>query len=334
MKLKGESVITYVLFDDALAAWLYDDRGIFFHWIPAPQLKVSALRFQRLCSTRDSDLSSLRASARSLYQLLIGPFEKEIDKDRVLAFELDGVLSAIPMDALMDGNGHYLIEKWVLLNTPGVYQSSHLRAGAAISRDSRALIVSVAVPADEGLAPLVDADGEAESVSNSFISSKWVRGSAATLSVIRENLAKSSIFHFAGHAVALPQRSGLLLAQVDPDGQRAVYIGAGTLTANDVADLQLAVLSACDTWPAAESLTSGTEDLTKALLRAGVPHVVASRWSVDSSETAELMKEFYRGVLGGNNVPLSLRAAQMKLISNAASAHPYYWAAFGVQGIS
>jgi CHAT domain-containing protein/cytochrome c-type biogenesis protein CcmH/NrfG len=332
-KLRGSSVITYVRFDDGLGAWLYDDRGIFFHWIQSPQLEASASRFERLCWTRNSDLSALHASARYLYQLLIGPFERELDKDRVLVFELDSSLSAIPMDALMDADGHYLVEKWVLLNTPGVYESLHLRSGAAISRESRALVVSVPVPGDEGLAPLIDAEREAEGVAKSFSSSKWVSGSAATLSVIRLNLANSAIFHFAGHAVALPERSGLLLAQVDPETQRAVYIGARTLAARDVASLQLAVLSACDTWPAAESFTSGTEDLTQSLLRAGVPHVVASRWSVDSEQTAELMKEFYRRVLAGNEVSASLRGAQLKLASAAASAHPYYWAAFGAQGV-
>jgi CHAT domain-containing protein/cytochrome c-type biogenesis protein CcmH/NrfG len=333
-RLRGESVITYVRFDDAVAAWLYDDRGIFFHWIPAPQLEASAFQFQRLCSTRNSDLSALQATARYLYQLLIGPFEHEIEKDRVLAFELDRTLSVIPMDALLDASNHYLVEKSVLLNTPGLYQSLILRTGTAISRDSRALVVSVPVAADEGLAPLVDAERETEGVASSFSSSKRLSGSAATLSIIRLNLANSAIFHFAGHAVALPERSGLLLAQVDPETQRAAYVGAETLEANDLGMLQLAVLSACDTWPAAESLASGTEDFTKSLLRAGVPHVVASRWSVDSNQTAELMKEFYRQVLAGNGIASSLRAAQLKLASDRTSAHPYYWAAFGVQGLS
>lgn len=331
-RLRGKSVVTYVRFDDGLAAWLYDDRGIFFHWIPSAQLEASVTRFERLCSTRGSDLSALRAVARSLHESLIGPLEVDMEKGRALAFELDGVLSAIPMEALVDESGHYLVEKKVLVATPGVYESLHFRPGSAITRASQALVVSVPVTADDGFAPLLDAESEAKNVADTFHSSKWLSGSAATLSAIRLDLTNSVIFHFAGHAVALPERSGLLLAQVDPQTQRAVYIGADSLTTANIRNLQVAVLSACDTWPAAKSMSSGTEDLTKSLLRAGVPHVVASRWRVDSNQTAELMRNFYGQLLAGNDVSSSLRAAQLKLASETESVHPYYWAAFGVQG--
>jgi CHAT domain-containing protein len=60
--------------------------------------------------------------------------------------------------------------------------------------------------------------------------------------------------------------------------------------------------------------------------------VVASRWNVDSSETANLMQRFYTQLLAGDGVANSMRAAQLALASRPSSAHPYYWAAFELEG--
>ena len=78
---------------------------------------------------------------------------------------------------------------------------------------------------------------------------------------------------------------------------------------------------------------SGNEGLAKALLHGGVPHVITSRWNIDSSQTATLMKQFYAGLLNGEDVANSLRTAELALIIRPTSAHPYYWAAFELQGV-
>jgi CHAT domain-containing protein len=96
--------------------------------------------------------------------------------------------------------------------------------------------------------------------------------------------------------------------------------------------LQLAVLSACRTLGDDQPDTSGTESLTDSLLRAGVPHIVASRWNVDSRETSEFMKRFYTYLLSGSSVASALHTAQLALSSQPASAHPYYWSAFELRG--
>jgi CHAT domain-containing protein/cytochrome c-type biogenesis protein CcmH/NrfG len=334
-KLQTQTVIAYAVFPDGVAAWMYDDRGIFFRWIDrsSEELEKLATQFQRLCSARGSDLLTLRSLGQSLYELLVAPLEQRLDSRRTLAFELDGALSLIPMEALVDRQGHYLAERTAVLVTPGLYQTLRLHPVVPITPQSKALLVSVPVAADPNLAPLSDVEREARNVADSFQSPLWLKGETASLKAIRLGLQGTAIFHFAGHAVALPERSGLLLAEQDPQTQRPVLIGAGTLAANATRQLQLAVLSACTTWPTLESRTSGTEDLTQSFLRAGVPHVLASRWNVDSKETAELMKEFYGQLMSGNSVPVSLRIAQLKLASEPASAHPYYWAAFGVQGL-
>ena len=142
------------------------------------------------------------------------------------------------------------------------------------------------------------------------------------------------MFHFAGHAVASVQHSGLVLAEMDPKTATTRLVTGENISLQDVSNLQLAVLSACSTGIEAQNNRPGTEGLTNALLRAGVPHVIVTRWNVDSAETANFMKSFYASLLAGNVPARALRAARATLVSRPASTHPYFWSAFVLHGTS
>jgi CHAT domain-containing protein/tetratricopeptide (TPR) repeat protein len=332
--LSDETVVAYGTFPDGIAVWTYDDRGVFSRWVPTSLSPVHdlALRAQRLCSDPSSDLDTLRTTTQELYKLLIAPVEERLVPGRTVVFEPDDFLATIPWEALVDPSAHYLAERFTVVVAPGLYRMMHLRSAAAITGGSPALIVSVPAAPAEGLIPLADADGEALEVADRFHSAHWLQGSNATLAAIRREIRGAAVFHFAGHAIASPQRSGLVLAELDPATHRSRLVAAESLTSGEAADLQLAVLSACHTDVEVQVAGTGTESLAQFLLGAGVPHVVASRWNVDSRETAEFMKQFYSRLLGGSDVASAIRAARLALVSNSASAHPYYWAAFELQG--
>jgi CHAT domain-containing protein len=95
--------------------------------------------------------------------------------------------------------------------------------------------------------------------------------------------------------------------------------------------LQLAVLSACST-ASGSGGSGGFNSVTDALLRAGVPHVVASRWAVDSAETRGFVEDFYHNALSGQTVSDAIRLTSQKMLLNPSTAHPYYWAAFAAYG--
>ena len=95
--------------------------------------------------------------------------------------------------------------------------------------------------------------------------------------------------------------------------------------------LQLAVLSACST-ASGSGGSSGFNSVTEALLRAGVPHVVASRWAVDSTETRGFVEDFYHNALSGQTVSDAIRLTSRKMLANPRTAHPYYWSAFLAYG--
>ena len=334
--LSDKTIISFAAFSDGIAVWAYDDRGIYSHWVAVsePELRSLVIKLQRLCADPMSDRTQLRGTARSLYDLLIKPLEERLDPTRTLLLEPDEPLYVIPWEVLVDQKGQYLAEKFSTTVTPGLYRLARLREGSGVTAESSALVVSVPVVPDKRLQPLTDADAEGEAVANAFFAGRWLRGSDATISTIKKELRGKVVFHFAGHAIASVQHSGLVLAEMDPKTASTRLITGENISLQDASDLQLVVLSACSTGIEAQNNSPGTEGLTDALLRAGVPHVIATRWNVDSAETANFMKSFYASLLAGNVPAKALRAARATLVSRPASAHPYFWSAFVLQGTS
>lgn len=333
-RLRQETVVVYAVLPEGTAVWVYDDRGITSQWITisVADLEEQAREFQHLCSKRDTSLVALRATSARLYGLLIDPIENRLEPGRRLIFELDGALSAIPFDALLDHQGHYLAERTSLSVSPGLYEALKLHPVSSITAETPALVVSVSSPFAEGSPPVPDAEREAQIVSSRFHSPEWLNGATATLAAVRKALLGTRVFHFAGHAVALPERNGLLLAERDDLTQRARLIAADTIDPGLLHGLQLAVLSACSTGTTSSPGATGTENLSQSLLHSGVSNVIASRWNVDSEITAQFMKQFYDRLLNGGEVVDSLHSAEMALASQPAFAHPYYWAAFELKG--
>jgi CHAT domain-containing protein/tetratricopeptide (TPR) repeat protein len=334
-QFQDQTVIVYATSAEGIAIWAYDDRGVSSRWVAEPlsDVKNLATRFNALCSDPSSDLALLRTVARSLYDLLIAPIEDRIVGGRVLLFEPDDALAGVPFDVLIDSSGRYLAQKNAVATFPGLYLALRLRPAVRITPESSALVVSVPSPAEDGWTTLAEADGEAKAVAEGFRYALWLRGPEASLSAIRQTIRSVSVFHFAGHAVAFPERDGLALAERDASFQHARLLNARSLSEGDAARLQLAVLSACQTGNRPDAASSGNEGLAKRLLHAGVPHVITTRWNIDSVETASLMKEFYGKLLSGQDVAVSLRSAEIALASQPLSMHPYYWAAFEVQGV-
>jgi CHAT domain-containing protein len=64
---------------------------------------------------------------------------------------------------------------------------------------------------------------------------------------------------------------------------------------------------------------------------AGSKRIVASLWNVDDAATAQLMGNFYRGMLKDKQTPaVALRNAQLQAWQ--ANPDPRLWAAFTFQG--
>jgi CHAT domain-containing protein len=142
--------------------------------------------------------------------------------------------------------------------------------------------------------------------------------------------------------------SGLVFAGVNRSDRRPEET---ILTALEAADLELGqvelvVLSACNTGRGQVAGGEGVLGLQRAFQLAGARSVVASLWRVPDEETHQLMREFYRRVWSDKPVPRveALRQAQLWMLENwkprgglerpapQGPPPPYVWAAFVLSG--
>ena len=333
--LSRETVIAYGLLPDGLAIWAYDNRGVTGEWFPGKGSEVVELssRLDELASDPSSDLRAFHRDARSLYKLLITPIERRLEAGRTIVVEADNSLAKVPFESLVDSSGRYLLERAPVVYSPGMYVADSLQPSVPISADSSTLVLASAAGSSEnGLAPLPDVGSEAETVASYFHEARILSGREATLAQAESGLRSATVFHFAGHALANTQETGLVLQDRDPQSGRLRLLNSDALRSVKSQNLQLAVLSACDTANGGKGDSSGLSNMSLAFLRAGVPHVVASRWAVESAQTRGFVGDFYRNVLSGTSVPEAVRVASLKMLANPPTTHPYYWSAFAAYG--
>jgi len=152
-------------------------------------------------------------------------------------------------------------------------------------------------------------------------------------------LKQYGIVHFATHGIVNdkhPELSGIVLSMVNKQGQPE----DGYLTLRDIYNLDLPVhllvVSACRTGVGKAVRGEGLIGLTRGFMYAGAQTVVVSLWRVDDQATAELMKRFYRNMLGKNSLSpaAALRRAKLEMMETSEGRWrlPYYWAGFVLQG--
>ena len=336
--LSDRIVLAYGALPDGLAIWVYDNRGISAKWIPkSPQeLQEMVSNFYAECSDPSSELSALRRDSQALYSLLIAPVEQRLDErldpKRTLVIETEGFLARLPFEALMDSSGQYLIARGPVVHSPGLYSEARMHVDIAITPDGPALVVaSAASSPDAGLFAVPNVPVGADAVASGFHSPRVLKGPEATLGAVRSALPAAAVFHFAGHAITTSNHTGLMLEGRGRDAGAPVLLDANVVRKLNLQNMQLAVLAACST-DSGEGGSRGFDSVAEALQTSGVPHVVASRWTVDSVEANAFADYFYSSLLSGQPVSNATRLTSQRMLLNPRTTHPYYWAAFAAYG--
>jgi tetratricopeptide (TPR) repeat protein len=157
---------------------------------------------------------------------------------------------------------------------------------------------------------------------------------ASLQTLLNTSLGEYRILHLATHGLldeSAPGFSGLVLSLVNREGQPVF----GYLKRHDIERLSLrsdlVVLSSCDSAEGPNLSGEGVIGLNHAFLSAGARRVLSTIWSVDDDTSKDLIIDFYRGMLlNGLDAAEALRRSQMKIMRNAATSAPYYWAGFTI----
>ena len=127
-------------------------------------------------------------------------------------------------------------------------------------------------------------------------------------------------------------RSGLLFAGAN-NKNKSSFANDGVLTANEIAafdlsEVDLVVLSACETGLGDVIGNEGVFGLQRAFKMAGADKLLMSLWKVPDRETSILMKEFYKYLFDGYDAHAALKKAQNKM--REIYPEPFNWAGFFV----
>jgi CHAT domain-containing protein/tetratricopeptide (TPR) repeat protein len=319
------ALVSYALLKASIIVFVLRDREIHVHTLALPpELQQLVPRFLSLCSDPTTDTNLIDNDGRQLYRVLVAPLESDLGGARALRIETDGILDQIPFNLLRGPDSNYLADRFEVAFSQGTSYASRTPP-EAISPGSAALVVVAS--ADSSLAALPGADQEGTEVAGLFRKAVLISGRGITRGEVLAQLRDAQLFHFAGHAFAGADRSGLVMG---PES----LLSAHDIAALPLRNLRLAVLSACDTANGDEGTPSDLNSVARTLVAAGVPNVVASRWRVDSATTRQLMRDFYSSLVSGKSPAAALRAAEDTVRNVPRYRHPYYWASFAVFGTS
>ena len=329
--------------------------------IPAGQkeLRQKAEHFRELLSHRDL---AFRASARELHKLLLLPAEAQLAGTDTLVIVPDGPLWSLPFQALITGDGRYLLETHAISYAPSL---SVLREMIRIHDKSRqgtgppelptllalanpllakeTLAQSAAMYRGGSLGPLPGAQREALALQQVYgvEQAKVYTGADAGEDRFKADAGKFRVLHLATHGIyndATPMYSSILLSRGRADANEDGLLEAWEILQMEL-KADLVVLSACETARGRVSAGEGVIGLTWAFFVAGVPTAVVSQWKVESESTSKLMVDFHRTLKDENAkaapafaAAKALQAAELRVLRTGQYAHPFYWAAFVLVG--
>ncbi len=324
-------IIYFAVLDDRILAWHISKSKVFTvaQDIGMEELDGKIRSYLEMLTAR----KDVRTDAADLYRLLISPFTRSLESDKTICIVADKSLLRLPFASLISPDtSKYLIEEYPLLYSPSASVFiKETEIGAQKGAASVESLISIGNPTFSrsdysDLADLPGAAREAAQIKALYASASLLLGGEASKQRIIDQLAQSTVVHFAGHYVPntkFPGRSKFLLS--------SDTLMLDEIPLDAVKNVRLVLLSACETGIGPVYKGEGMIGASRAFLAMGVPLVVASQWAVDSEATAQLMIDFHtRRAREKLSTAAALQKSQVEMLTgeNTRFRAPFYWASF------
>ena len=296
------------------------------HWVTGPLTRL-------LQSGRAEDPNYALQLCDKLGEWLLAPLAEELRTAEVLVVAATGPFRQLPL-TLARHEGRWLVEEAAVVQVTHV-GSLGRDAGEGLRIDGKSMLL---LGNPDGSLP--GAEAEVNAIAARFRGAALLTGADGTREALLDRLAGRRVLHLATHGVVdprKPDRSYLLLAGQDELSSRLGYREIPGL-APWMTDVRLVVLSACESGlPMSaelgpDGLRMTIDGLAAQFRRAGVETLVASLWTVADASTMRLMLRFYEELSRGSDVAHAMQRAQLELLTDPDTAHPFYWAPFVVVG--
>jgi CHAT domain-containing protein len=267
--------------------------------------------------------------SEELYDLLIAPVEDMIVGKRLLIVP-SGKLHNLPFAALSNGD-KFLAEFNATAILPNATMLQFI-VGKELD-GATARLLAIGNPTNSFTSPLPGAENEVVALSQIYPETGSYFRENAREGDIKREMPRYDIVHFACHGLfnyEYPLLSALALAPDERgnDGRLELH----EIYNIDLTNTDLVVMSACETALAQIKKNDDMIGLVRGFLYTGAPSVVASLWKVDDNATYQLMTKFYMYLKQGDAKVDALRKAQKDMIGDSKFDHPFYWAAFALNG--
>jgi CHAT domain-containing protein len=297
------------------------------------------------------------------YALTWKPLDEQLKSITRVYISLDGAYHQLSINALKDGSGKYLVDKYSLQFCGNTKDILEIKASekTALKPSSAVLIGNPLYGKNGVVQQLPGTEAEVKNISKLLtaykIKTTTLYGEKATEGKLKE-INSPSILHIATHGYFLADlsqmetnkvlgvdisaarenpllRSGVLLAGCenvfDENFHPAQSSENGVLTAYEAMSLNLdktnlVVLSACETGLGSVKQGEGVYGLQRAFLIAGAKSIIMSLWSVSDEATMQLMTYFYTNYIKTGNKAQAFTDAVKQL--KVKYREPFYWSAF------
>ncbi len=320
-------VLQYLLGEEELYIFIVKPYDLSIKKVSIKQTKIANLidEYRTLIKNRSS-IDDIIEYANELYKYLIEPVEPELSGVEIIGIIPNQQLYYLPFSALKKAKEkEFLGEKYDIfyINSTSLFAIVAQQEGCDL-----ASAPFIAFANADGTLP--EAENEVKNISSLY---------PEFLNLYQDKAVKDSVFktlgckilHFATHGVSIPYdptSSYLVLAPKGEKGQLKVEEIWGL----DLKECPLVVLSACET--AEGKLVAGDEVVSLAFgfIYAGSSSCLATLWEVASQSTADLMQQFHKNLKAGKSRIQALKEAQVSLLKNPKTSHPFYWAPFVLIG--
>ncbi|HET7013617.1 MAG TPA: CHAT domain-containing protein [Streptosporangiaceae bacterium] len=282
-------------------------------------------------------MALIAATARWLWHAGLSELAAELPAGALVTIVPAGLLSLLPVHAASgptapDQNPEdweFLADRVTVRYAPNARMLVRAQTRAASMPDERLSLLSVAAPDAIPGSRLPYAAREAEQVWQQWhqpADQEPVTG--GTISDVEPLLAERTVWHFACHCQARPDR--ILDSALVLDGGELTLRAIFALPA---APHRLAILSACETHRSGTDLPDEGTGLPTGLIQAGFAGVVAAHWPVNDRSTSDLMTRFHDLWRNeGLSPAAALAQAQQQCRAQRRYRHPFWWAPFSLTG--
>lgn len=314
-------------------------------------LKVNPFQTENKATSYAAYLSSAHWIYQNLVEKIL-PTNHSTDDIGQLIVIPDGILGYIPFEALLIESYEksdkmnfglqyldYLIEDYSISYA---YSSTLLLEGLATetkNRDDKEDYV--------GFAPVFEEQGKKMALrkNGSCLNSELQKLEASEWEVqqlgelmngtvfLKEKATKENFIKNGGKGHILHLATHACLSEADPMFNTIHFVNNYLYTYelfNIRLDVDLAILSACNTGSGQLSPGEGIMSLSRGFLYSGCPSIVTSLWSVNDRAAAEIILNFHANLLEGQSKNDALRSAKLQYLDSEPNRFlaPYFWATF------